>query len=388
MSSKRRSSAVVLPGFSVENSAKMRKVVKFLKDPALSGETPTAVREMLAVGAAHAVQCVSEERQPAQSIVCSYVQECLGSMHAHQHKILEEEKVAKTQDEPQIHSLQSQLATADLAIEEAAAVEELRKLGLAEAQRVLTEAKRKAEAHDSETAPAVEKASLDELATGHSKFKEGPLKLLLDGTWEDEKEAKKVSKQVMDEIFRMDDMEEAFLVAMPGTLAKRNSERGSFDNMVLSTLQEKLTARSTVLAAKIADAEATLATHEVEVVKLAEVSDKCLKARDSAEAALREAEAQQVSKVEARSRIKDAIEERTKASMNRENIVVQCEYYIEMLAETATDFNSLVQRSAAAEAAALVANAAAAAAAVAAAAAPTAAVEEEHQPAAVSTSIE
>jgi len=356
----------------------------------MPSEIPMAVREMIAVGAGEAVRSEAPERHPAQSAVCTYVQECLGSIRARQAQILEEEKAAKSQDEPQLQSLQAQLATADTEIERVAAVVEMRKLGLAEAQRVLTEAKANlTEAQYLQAAPSAQKTSLDKLAVKYSKFDEGPLKIIVEGIWDNEKAAKIASKQVMDEIARMDDMEEAFLVAMPGTLAKRHSERSSFDNMVLTTLQGKFADRSNVLVSKVAEAEAALAPHQEKVAKSTAIVDESSKARDTAEAELKEALAQHASAVEARQELEIAIEKQAEASMNRDNLVAQAELYIELLEETAVDFKSVAERSAAAEAAAAAAaaaEAAEAAAASVAAAAETATdfaeAEDEHPPAA------
>merc|ERR1712230_117825 len=105
--------------------------------------------------------------------------------------------------------------------------------------------------------------------------------------------------QVMDEVLVMEDMEEAFLVAMPGALAKRQSERSSFDNMVLTTLQGKLAERSTALAAKIADVQAILAKHDLEVEKRTKVVEESTKVRENAEAALHDAGVQHASATEA-----------------------------------------------------------------------------------------
>lgn len=89
MAQKRRISASAnFPGLSSENSAKLRKVVKFVKDVSLPAEPPKEVREMLAVGAADAVRFVTEERHPYHNVVCTYIQECLGSMQAQQKKTL------------------------------------------------------------------------------------------------------------------------------------------------------------------------------------------------------------------------------------------------------------------------------------------------------------
>jgi len=370
MAQKRRSSAGGnFPGLSGEHAAKLRKVIKVLQNSEYHSEMSKSVREMLSVGAAEAVRFESQERHAAQTTICTYIQDSLASLQSQQKQILDEEKAAQSQDGPKLQELESKLALADTEIEKAAAVVEMRKLGLAEAQRVLTEAKSKlAEENKSKAAPSAAKATLDKLSARYSEFSEGPLKTILDGTWDDEKAAKTASKQVMDEVLVMDDMEEAFLVAMPGALAKRQSERSSFDTMVLTTLQGKIADRSTALAAKIAEAQATLATHDAEVEKRTKVVEESTKSRDNAEAELREAETQKASATEARLGVKVDIDQRTEASVNRETALLQAEVNIETLEETANDFKYLVERSAAAEKAAAAAAAAEAAAAEAAAA--------------------
>jgi len=64
-------------------------------------------------------------------------------------------------------------------------------------------------------------------------------------------------------------------VAAPGAMAKSASERGNFDNMVMTSLKGKLTERSQALAVEMADVDAKIAVVDVELAKLVqEVEDK------------------------------------------------------------------------------------------------------------------
>lgn len=346
MAPKKRSSISNYTGLSVENSAKLRRVVVALEDPNLPCGVPDAVRQMLAVGAPEAVRYVIERRHKAQSAVCTHVQECMEEIQAHMTGKVEHEKLAASQDESEMQSLQSQLALADAAVTEAAAAVELRKSELKETQGpVDSTTKIWSQASHATVAPGAQKKQLERTAAGHSKFDEGPFKLVFDGTCENAKELKKASDSVSKAFLLMPDIEEALIVAAPGAMAKSASERGNFDNMVMTSLKGKLTERSQALAVEMADVDAKIAVVDVELAKLVHDVEEATKSHDIAEVASREAETLHIAKLESRQNIQTTIEARKAASLNRDNVVLEAGIRIELLAGVVTDFESLVARS-------------------------------------------
>jgi len=346
MASKRRSSISNYPGLSLENSAKLRKVLKALKDPTLPCEVPAACREMLAVGAAEAVRPVVEKRHAAQSAVCTHIHECINNIQVQMKGKIENEKFTAGQDESEIQSLQSQKATADAAVDEVEAAMELRKSEVKEAQAPVDRTTADWEtATSTRQGPQLEKQKLEQTAAKYAKFADGPFKLVFDGNCDDAKELKKVSNSVTKEFASMPGLEEALLVAAPGAMAKSASERGAFDNMVMTSLKGKLDDRSAALAVEMADVEAKLAAVDAEISKLAQAKDEAKKVHDLAEVASREAEALHVTKTELRQNLSSAIEARTSASLNRDAVVQEAVLNLELVDEAIVDLESLVARS-------------------------------------------
>jgi len=346
MAPKKRSSISTYSGLSVEHSAKLRRVVVALEDPELPCGVPDAARQMLAVGVPEAVRFVIERRHKAQSAVCTHVQECMGEIQAQLTGKVEHEKLAASQDESEMQSLQSQLALADAAVTEVAAAVELRKSELKETQGpVDTTTKTWLEASSARVAPGMQKRTLERTAASHLKFDEGSFKLVFDGTCENAKELKKAADSVSKAFLAMPDIEEALIVAAPGAMAKSASERGNFDNMVMTSLKGKLTERSQALAVEMADVDAKIAVVDVELAKLVQEVEEAKKTHDIAEVACGEAESLHIAKLESRKHLQTTIDARKEASLNRDNVVLETGFRLELLAGVVTDFESLVARS-------------------------------------------
>eukprot|EP00428_Durinskia_dybowskii_P087625 CAMPEP_0170446922 /NCGR_PEP_ID=MMETSP0117_2-20130122/49877_1 /TAXON_ID=400756 /ORGANISM="Durinskia baltica, Strain CSIRO CS-38" /LENGTH=487 /DNA_ID=CAMNT_0010707945 /DNA_START=50 /DNA_END=1511 /DNA_ORIENTATION=- len=227
------------------------EVVAALGDGALmQTSTSPVVLDMLAKGLHHSLNVPAEERHSMQATVLEHVKEVLADAasgskvrrtRAAEAKVAEAAALGETQE-----------AKLNTAIEAAKAseriVEDCRQ-ACADQEAAIKSLKQQL------SAAYAKQKELDRERTMHQKqkdklfdIKDNHFQVLVDGTSATEKEAKKLCDKLVKEMEKLG-TEESLVDSVPAVLLKKASERGGFDDMVISTFRDSLTAASPQAAA-------------------------------------------------------------------------------------------------------------------------------------------
>mmetsp|Transcript_64141 Transcript_64141/g.185953 ORF Transcript_64141/g.185953 Transcript_64141/m.185953 type:complete len:398 (+) Transcript_64141:64-1257(+) len=324
------------------------EVVAALGDGALmQTSTSPVVLDMLAKGLHHSLNVPAEERHSMQATVLEHVKEVLADA-ASGSKVRTRAAEAKVAEAAALGETQE--AKLNTAIEAAKAseriVEDCRQ-ACADQEAAIKSLKQQL------SAAYAKQKELDRERTMHQKqkdklfdIKDNHFQVLVDGTSATEKEAKKLCDKLVKEMEKLG-TEESLVDSVPAVLLKKASERGGFDDMVISTFRDSLTAR-------LAAIESVLEANAAREKELQEECERHKAAIEASQAAagrasetLVQAESERAGKEEARRAEEAALEASRAATQLRRNELDAMQALEAKLQEVTGIFLELVSRSAA-----------------------------------------
>jgi hypothetical protein len=247
-------------------------------------DLPEVVRDMLIAMVPGSLGVPVDERQKFQGDCVAMIEETLAAVKAKNGNLIADEDVRVADVVNQKAALQAKVDEFEGSLQKQQEAVAARKMEVAEAKSQLSEATKSAAAsvdsqREGDTDIEVAKQERDDIES----MLDVTLKAVQEGSWETEKDAKKLVAQLV-LVLKKIGLDASLITALPAACTKKPEAWGSFDSMVIEQVAQGLKSHSQSLASTLA-AAAPAAAERAAAVTAAEAgvtaAQELLQAREA-----------------------------------------------------------------------------------------------------------